>query len=170
MILLEQIINNNKPSDMLKLEFQALKQLANVPDDIVNKFDSYLTFKLEKYFAPYLKYEVIYEIDICVNNLLNITSKYANDLWRWINLQYLLLDNSFTDFENIGSMISELEQSTGYGGFNINNQDGDFQKSKSLSKNNANRIQYLNLLIIKIDDILNRLVNESIQTICRLIY
>lgn len=170
MILLEQIINNNKPSDMLKLEFQALKQLANVPDEIVNKFDGYLTFKLEKYFAPYLKYEVIYEIDTCIANLQKICSKYANDLWRWVNLQYLLLDNSFTDFENIGSMISELEQSTGYGGFSINNQDGDFQKSKSISKNNANRIQYLNLLLIKIDDILNRLVNESIQTICRLIY
>lgn len=157
-------------SVMITAEFDALQSLSNIPQDVVNKFKNYINYKLEKYLLPFLNYEVIYQDAYCSDNIAYLTSRYAMELWKLINYHYLLLDKSFTDFEKIGNIISEIEQSTGYGGFSINNQDGDFQKSKSSSKNNANRLQYITLLNMRMDDVISEFVNEIITRVCRLIY
>lgn len=169
-VFLREVLDNKSILVMLTEEFNRMKDISNLTELEINKFKSYMVYKIDKQLNQYLALQCLYDIETSSKMIEAIISDRFVNLYKNAVIHSLLSNKSFTDFDAIGSMMSETKTDIGYSGFNITNQDGAFNKQTVSQVNNGLRLQYMMLLDEHTKQIATEITNEIIKKICRSIY
>lgn len=170
MILME-IFNNKSIRQFIQEQFTQLEALVSPNQGNIGKYLDYIVFKAEKALKPLLNMESLYDENASVNILDNIFNSYGISLYTNSVLHGLLMDSSFRDFDSLGELLDTNEQLIGYQGFNITNQDGNYQTIKNTARSKGKqRLQYMAVLDGTANQIVDNIVRDIKKNLLRLIY
>ncbi len=156
-MLFEELIANNQILTILTSEYDTLySALAQLNMFMINKsILPLVASRLENILAPLNKFTLLYDQVISLNILKSMLARNFSNLIISFTNQFLLLNPRWTNpdaFSNTtltqtdasnSSLTKNLSNANdssnvSYSGFSVDNQDGDFNNTKSQSSSNTN--------------------------------
>lgn len=168
---LRELLAIKNVRQLIQEQFTQLEALGELKPNEIDKYLTYIVFKAENALKPLLAMESLYDQEASFEVLENIFNTYGLSLYTNAILHSLLLNNSFRDFDNIGKLINDNEQLIGYQGFDLTNQDGNFQSIKNKATTlGSQRLQYMGVLDVSAKQIVDNIARDIKKNLLRLIY
>ena len=167
--------NFNYLNDCINQSSEVYKVIYNNDPNYNAFIDKYKTFiqnKLKLSLKAIGNFESLYDLDTSQAMVLKLTNDKIQELYNKSINSKLMLDNTWDDFLNIGSIESNTNSSVGYSGYDINNQASNFQNNSGKSKSigGSSRLQYIQYLNETINNFVDIFVKDMIKYMCRIIY
>lgn len=167
--------NFNYLNDCINQSSEVYKVIYNNDPNynaFIDKYKLFIQNKLKLSLKAIGNFESLYDLDTSQAMVLKLTNDKIQELYNKSINSKLMLDNTWDDFLNIGSIESNTNTSIGYSGYDINNQASNFQTNKGNSKSSggSTRLQYIQYLNETINNFVEIFVKDMIKYMCRIIY
>lgn len=167
---LQEIIQIKTINQLLNEQFTIYMNLTN---DLTafNGIKTFLEQKIEIAIQPYLDFETLFDQEKSVLILTMIFSRNFINMIKNSAVQTVLLDKSWLEFTNIGNDSNSSNNQISYAGYDVQNQDGQFQtyisESRSLGKR---RLEYLIYLEQSLKEPIENLIKDIQENLLKLYY
>lgn len=140
--------------------------------NFINKYKDFIIDKLELSLQPINQFQSLYDLDTSQAMLLKLVNDKVQELLTKAINSKLMLDNTWDDFNNIGSDLGDEQNTIGYSGYDVNNQQSDYQTNNRNTKNisSTSRLQYIEYLNTTTNNFVEIFVKDMIKLMCRIIY
>lgn len=158
----------NEASDVYKMIYNN----DTTYNAFIDKYKTFIQSKLKLSLKAIGKFESLYDLDTSQDMLMKLTNEKIQELYNKAINSKLMLDNTWDDFINIGSIESNTNSSIGYSGYDVVNQASNFQTNTGNSKSSggSNRLQYIQYLNETINNFVEIFVKDVVKYMCRIIY